>query len=152
MCRNSIMLPELEPINTRQNTKLLRIQRTCKHHTEDAGSAPGPTEPAPSGPLSALTAVGEPGEGLLSDWLQGAAGGVAWRGRGLPAVLLPFRQQVADLLLQLRTHFVLGQNKNPKAGGIVLHHVQEHLQHRTRTGAVSLLRKRSKNMVRSCSC
>lgn len=94
---------------------------------------------------SALTAVGEPGGGLVlvpdwlvlvshwvilvSDWQQGAAGGGAWlEGRGLSVVfVLCFRQQVADLLLQLRTDVVLRQNQNPQAGRVVLHHVQEHL-------------------------
>lgn len=91
---------------------------------------------------SALTAVGEPGGGLVlvsdwlvlvSDWQQSTTGGGAWlEGRGLSVVvILSFGQQVTDLLLQLRTDVVLRQNQNPQAGRVVLHHVQEHLDTET---------------------
>lgn len=94
---------------------------------------------------SPLTAVWEAGGVLVlvSDWLvlvsegqQCTAGGVACPaggeagpGRGGPPLLLlfPLRQKVTDLLLQLSTDVVLGQNQNPQAGWVVLHHVQEHL-------------------------
>lgn len=90
------------------------------------------------GRSSALTAVGEPGGGLVlvsdwlvlvSDWQQGAAGGGARvEGQGLSVIVfLPFRQQVTDLLLQLWTDVVLCQNQNPQTGWVVLHHVQEDL-------------------------
>lgn len=86
---------------------------------------------------STLTAVGEePGGGLhasdwlvfKSDWQNCPVGG--WdrsQGRGISVVLLAFRQQVTDLLLQLRADGVLSQNQNTQTGGVVLNHVQEHL-------------------------
>lgn len=94
---------------------------------------------------SPLTAVWEAGGVLVlvSHWLvlvsegqQGAAGGVACPAGGAASpgggghallLFLPLRQQVADLLLQIPTDVVLGQNQNPQAGWVVLHHVQEHL-------------------------
>lgn len=88
------------------------------------------------GRSSALTAVGEPGRGLVlvsdwlvlvSDWQQGTAGGET-RVEGLSVIVfLPLRQQVTDLLLQLRSDVVLCQNQNPQTGWVVLHHVQEDL-------------------------
>lgn len=87
--------------------------------------------------ISTLTAVGEePGGGLhasdwlvfKSDWQNCPVGG--WdrsQGRGISVVLLAFRQQVTDLLLQLRANGVLSQNQNTQTGGVVLNHVQEHL-------------------------
>lgn len=91
-----------------------------------------------TGEESALTAVLKPGGGLVfvsdllvlvSDGHQGAAGRTRLEGRGLSVVfVLPFREQVADLLLQLRTDVVLCQDQNPQAGRVVLHHVQEHLR------------------------
>lgn len=83
---------------------------------------------------STLTAMREePGEGLLlvfgwlildSDWQQGASGGGSrLKGWGFVIVVLPFRQQVTDLLLQFRIDGVLGQNQNPQTGWVVLHHV-----------------------------
>lgn len=86
---------------------------------------------------STLTAVGEePGRGLhASDWLVfksdwqncPVGGGIRPQGRGISVVLLAFRQQVTDLLLQLRANGVLSQNQNTQTGGVVLYHVQEHL-------------------------
>lgn len=85
---------------------------------------------------STLTAVGEePGGRLLhsSDWLVfkrqqcPVEGGVRPQGRGVSVVLLTFGQQVTDLLLQLQTDGVLGQNQNAQTGRVVLHHVQENL-------------------------
>lgn len=89
---------------------------------------------------STLTAVGEEPAGGLhasdwlvfkSDWQNCPVGGwVRPQGRGISVVLLAFRQQVTDLLLQLRANGVLSQNQNAQTGGVVLNHVQEHL-HRT---------------------
>lgn len=85
---------------------------------------------------STLTAVREePGGCLLhsSDWLVfkrqqcPVEGGVRPQGRGVSVVLLTFGQQVTDLLLQLQTDGVLGQNQNAQTGRVVLHHVQENL-------------------------
>lgn len=91
---------------------------------------------------STLTAVGEePGWRLLhpSDWLVFKADwqqrpverGVGPQERDVPVVLLAFRQQVTDLLLQLWADGVLGQNQNAQTGGVVLHHVQENLGRKT---------------------
>lgn len=85
---------------------------------------------------STLTAVGEEPGWLRSsdrlvfkgDWQQRPVeSGVGPQRRAIPVVLLAFRQQVADLPLQLRTDGVLGQNQNAQTGRVVLHHVQENL-------------------------
>lgn len=90
-----------------------------------------------------LTAVGEePGWRLLhsSDWLVfkpdwqqcPVESGVRPQGRGISVVLLAFRQQVTDLLLQLWADGVLGQNQNAQTGRVVLDHVQENLHRKHR--------------------
>lgn len=85
---------------------------------------------------STLTAVGEepgwlhPSDWLVfkSDWQQcPVESGIRPQGRAISVVLLAFRQQVTDLLLQLWTDGVLGQNQNAQTGRVVLDHVQENL-------------------------
>lgn len=69
---------------------------------------------------------------LKSYWQQSPAeSGVRPQGQGIPVVLLAFGQQVTDLLLELWTDGVLGQNQNAQAGRVVLDHVQENLHRGT---------------------